>query len=112
MTLKIMASKCRNSKSRRESYENNYSSCINCALGIRSYISFAAMKINGNGTSKFEEDIEQKKYIDDMQSKSRYILHPEYLTAAMVYNIIRKFAVKQTEAKYVVHNNRKQLLYA
>ena len=30
---------------------------------------FAAMKINGNGTSKFEEDIEQKKYIDDMQSK-------------------------------------------
>jgi len=36
-------------------------------------------------------------------------LHPEYLTAAMVYNIIRKFAVKQTEAKYVVHNNRKQL---
>ena len=30
---------------------------------------FAAMKINGIGTSKFEEDIEQKKYIDDMQSK-------------------------------------------
>lgn len=30
---------------------------------------FAAVKINGNGTNKFEEDIEQKKYIDDMQSK-------------------------------------------
>ena len=30
---------------------------------------FAAVKINGSGTSKFEEDIEQKKYIDDMQSK-------------------------------------------
>lgn len=36
-------------------------------------------------------------------------MHPEYLTAAMVYNIIRKFAVKKTDAKYVVHNNRKQL---
>lgn len=32
---------------------------------------FAAMKINGNGTSKFEEDIEQKKYIDDMQSQKQ-----------------------------------------
>lgn len=30
---------------------------------------FAAMKINGNGTSKFEEDIEQKKYIDNIQSQ-------------------------------------------
>lgn len=30
---------------------------------------FAAVKINENGTNKFEEDIEQKKYIDDMQSK-------------------------------------------
>lgn len=30
---------------------------------------FAAVKINRNGTNKFEEDIEQKKYIDDMQSK-------------------------------------------
>ena len=30
---------------------------------------FAAMKINGNETSKLEEDIEQKKYIDNMQSK-------------------------------------------
>lgn len=49
---------------------------------------FAAMKINGNETSKLEEDIEQKKYIDNMQSKSRHILHPEYLTAARVYNIV------------------------
>ena len=30
---------------------------------------FVAVKINGTGTNKFEEDIEQKKYIDDMQSK-------------------------------------------
>ena len=60
---------------------------------------FAAVKINGNGTNKFEEDIEQKKYIDDMQSKSRYILHPEYLTAARVYNMVAKSAVKQTDAK-------------
>ena len=30
---------------------------------------FAAMKINGNETCKLEEDIEQKKYIDNMQSK-------------------------------------------
>ena len=55
---------------------------------------FAAMKINGNETSKLEEDIEQKKYIDNM-----HILHPEYLTAARVYNMVAKSAVKQTDAK-------------